>query len=181
MANTLFMAVAAGVESCPFGFINIHKDSQCNAMWGLARKKATFASNCNIEDVTVIGLQYGDGRRVLTAEADQQLVAQVAMDNPIIIVEILADEPPYVHKLKSDVADLKAWRLTFSKQLSDMDAMVHKLQRESAQYHRILIRIMLDIFRNKFLEHMGRTLSDEEKRNWNNTVDNMSEMDLKHM
>uniref|UniRef100_A0A7S0RHU2 Uncharacterized protein n=1 Tax=Chlamydomonas leiostraca TaxID=1034604 RepID=A0A7S0RHU2_9CHLO len=181
MANTLCLAVAAGFEPCPLGFINVHKDSQGSAMWGPAQRKAASASNCNIEDVTVIGLQYGDGHRVLMAEADRQSVARLAIDNPFIIVKIPADEPPYVQELRSDVADLKAWKLTASKQLNDMGAVVHRLQRENAQYHKILIRILLDSFRTKYLEHLGRTLNDEEKQIWNTTVDKMTEADLHFM
>lgn len=80
-----------------------------------------------------------------------------------------------------DVADLMAWGLATSQQLSDLDAMVRRLQRENAHNHKILIRIMLDSFRNKFLQHMGRAMSGEEKLNWNSTVDNMSDADLEYM
>lgn len=150
-------------------------------MWRPAQKKAATASNCRIEDVAVIGLQYGDGHCVLMADADRQPVAQLAVDNPFIIVKVPADEPPYVHELRSSLAGLTAWKLTASKQLDDMGAVVHRLQRENAQYHKILIRILLDSFRSKFLEHHGRTLNDEEKQNWNATVDNMTEDDLQFM
>lgn len=65
----------------------------------------------------MVGLQYGYGRCVPTTEAEQQPVAQLAVDNPFILVRLpvgLPVHPPYVHELRGEISDLEAWKLTTS-------------------------------------------------------------------
>jgi hypothetical protein len=181
MANVLTLTVASGFDPVPLGFISVNKQSQGNALWWPARNRAASASNCDVNDVTVVGLQYGDGHRVLTSEADRQSVAQLALDNPVIIVNLPDAEPPYVKKLKDDLSGVLTWKATAAQQLADLGVVVRRLQRENNQYNKILVRILLDSFREKYLRMYNRTLTDVEKQTWNTTLDNMTDDDLRDL
>ena len=103
------------------------------------------------------------------------------MSDPVIVVKLRGHELPGVKELRTQVAALEEWKLTTSEQLETIQAVVLRLQKENAEYHKILIRILLDLFRSKYLQRLNRTLDDEEKLVWNATVDNMLDDDLKEM
>lgn len=179
MTTQLRLPVALAFDPEPLVFIHVNRNSQGSALWSPARTMVASASNCNVDSVTVVGLQYSDGRRVLKADADMQPVAQLAVDNPCIVVQLPNQlEPPYVRELKNQVAALKEDVATLKVDGAGLNVVVGRLQRENAQYHKILIRILLDGFRNKYL---GHELSNDDKLNWNQIVENMSDSDLRAM